>query len=119
MKKVIRVALLSMLVCAMFCTIALAYGTATFEENGVTYTAVDRANVYFEGSQNDTLCVYATCEINPKIKHYSTADIRIGSKEGFVVASSGRKWSETSTSTAFVSTPRTNNLLKGFGWWGH
>ncbi len=119
MKKVIRVALLSMLVCAMFYTVALAYGSATFTKDDVLYTAKDSASVYYEGDNNDTLCVDASCTITPLIRHYSTADIRKGSRDGTVIATSKRQWDTAIVTNAHVSAPRSSSNLKGFGWWGH
>lgn len=119
LKKLIRCTLLAVVLCALLGTIAFAYGTATFVENGVTYTATDHASVYYSGANNDTICVDASCKINPTIRHYSTADIRLGSRTGTVVATSGRQWTDGVTSSASCSAPRSRSDLKGFGWWGH
>lgn len=118
-KKNIRSMLMAVVLCALIGTVAFAYGTATFVENGVTYTATDHASVYYSGANNDSICVNASCEIKPTIRHYSTADIRIGSRTGTVVATSGRQWTDGVTSSASCCAPRSRSDLKGFGWWGH
>lgn len=119
MKKIIRSAALTLMICMLLCAIAQAYGTIKFVENGVTYTVTDRASVYYSGLNNDTLCIDAACDIKPVIRHYSTADIRKGSHNGAVVATSGRQWTNTQISSAHCETPRISSDLKGFGWWGH
>lgn len=119
MKKAVRFVALMMLICTMFSLGAYAYGTSTFVQNGVTYVATDRASVYYVGTDNDTLCVDAACDINPAIRHYSTADIRKGNRNGTIVATSGRQWTDQVTSSATCTAPRSSSDLKGFGWWGH
>lgn len=119
MRKIMRAILLATVLTTLLCSAALAYGTETFVENGITYVATDRASVYYVGTNNDTICVDASCDINPVIRHYSTADIRKGSRTGTVVSTSYRQWTNGTTSSASCTAPRSSSDLKGFGWWGH
>lgn len=121
-KKVIGLLIIASVVALTIAT-AFAYGEATFEENGIKYTATDGCGYmtkYIGTSPYGYWWedVNAHCDITPTIRHYSTADIR-KSRIGAVHATSGRCWSDTKTSSAHCGNKIPDLDYKGYGWWGH